>query len=422
MAVSQFVCVNPTADFENKHKVEVSLPLFVIKQATGFPDTNIEDSGPLLVRDHYSTFLAMIRDRFYCVRSRAAARWSAREACYHSRKLRNWDWKIIWEESAPQVETSPSYFFRGSEVGSQVRKGMVGNFDHLADREKTVFLVNGPSLRPVHKLSKVVVFSLDWDETPYAKRFLKDTRTLVLYMPTWNLCELALLSASRARDIEAMKARYARFGGSARAICDEFDCPDYNSRFEVALDDARNASDLDIVRAHRQDRESSSYLFHFKVLDSTYTTAAVTYASPYVKARLEAERVLMTGIKEDIRFIERKKRIPQEAAMVTSTYEHLVHSLVMGGTMAECTFASRKLLRQGEASSPSTSCYGIFRHSRSSVSKLYVVPEELFASYPYQKLMWGKQERNWPSVVGIPDTAFWGLLSEQSSKRVRTAC
>ncbi|EFJ34823.1 hypothetical protein SELMODRAFT_405756 [Selaginella moellendorffii] len=440
----------PLADSENKHKVEVSLPLFVIKQGTGFPDTDIEDSGSLL-----------------------PPLLQGGRPVRHSRKLRNWEWKIIWEESAPQVETSPSYFFRGSEVGSQVRKGMVGNFDHLADREKTVFLVNGPSLRPVHKLSKVVVFSLDWDETPYTKRFLKDTRTLVLYMPTWDLCELALLSASRARDIEAMKARYARFGGSARAICDEFDCPDYNSRFEVALDDARNASDLDIVRAHRQDRESSSYLFHFKVLDSTYTTAAVTYASPYVKARLEAERVLMTGIKEDIRFIERMKRIPQEAAMVASTYEHLVHSLVMGGTMAESATASSDTVCLGFGSElsrflklkdvkadcpgyyvpvywpcpcydslavlPGGECWllritrnveqdALFGYVDAAIQRfkavrfLYVVPEEVFASYPYQKLMWGKQERNWPSVVGIPDTAFWGLLSEQSSKRVRTAC
>ncbi|EFJ06883.1 hypothetical protein SELMODRAFT_430310 [Selaginella moellendorffii] len=223
--------------------------------------------------------------------------------------------------------------------------------------------------RPVHKLSKVVVFSSDWDEKPYTKRFLKDTRTLVLYMPTWDLCEVALLSASRGvlrtpRDFEAVVARTR---GSDNHVC-----------VSVCESEARSGTG-----AH--DRHQRRY-----------------------------------------QIIERKKRIPQEAAMAPwrsvvclGFGSELSRFLKLKDVKGDCPgyyvpvywpcpcYDSLAVLPGGECwllrITRNVEQDALFGYVDAAIQRfkavrfLYVVPEELFASYPYQKLMWGKQERNWPS-------------------------
>ncbi|EFJ06626.1 hypothetical protein SELMODRAFT_448732 [Selaginella moellendorffii] len=153
--------------------------------------------------------------------------------------------ELIWEESTIDGP-GLSFFFRGNEVV----EGVVGAFDSRRT-EDTVFLCNGPLLRPQHTLSQVVMFSSNKDEAKFTRQFIKDTVCAVVYMPLWDLGELALLYASAGLmnnpgDFTSLKGLFDFWGGSARAVFDTFDDPDYVSRFETALRNARNHKDLDI--------------------------------------------------------------------------------------------------------------------------------------------------------------------------------
>ncbi|XP_024521799.1 uncharacterized protein LOC9661516 isoform X2 [Selaginella moellendorffii] len=374
--------------------------------------------------------------------------------------------ELIWEESTIDGP-GLSFFFRGNEVV----EGVVGAFDSRRT-EDTVFLCNGPLLRPQHTLSQVVMFSSNKDEAKFTRQFIKDTVCAVVYMPLWDLGELALLYASAGLmnnpgDFTSLKGLFDFWGGSARAVFDTFDDPDYVSRFETALRNARNHKDLDIVMALRQDRDNSSYIFHLRPLDPAYRTAAVVYASSHVKKTLEAARK-MESFRQLMDYIKDNKFIMDNAVLVGRKFEYLVHCLLASTGVKKLEFRSRRLVHTQDTCSggsnlkfdfngnvtlfrklrdisgnlgyyvpdyPSYPCYdavGILRDGSAlllqitrnvrhdalmqyvedamekfngKVQFLYLVPDEMFDTYPPQRLMWGQTQMTWPcevSVVGIP--------------------
>ncbi|XP_024519895.1 uncharacterized protein LOC112342391 [Selaginella moellendorffii] len=250
--------------------------------------------------------------------------------------------QVIWEESCDS-SSGLSYFFRGS----QVVEGVVGSFDSQRTQD-TVYLCNAPLLRPQHAFSHAILFSSGWDEVKYSRKFVRENgNAMIVCMPPWDVCELALLYASAGLlnspgDFTAVEQLFGFWGGSPRAVLDRADDPDWLCHFQAALLEARKEKRLDIAGALRRDPERFSHIFHLEPLDPEYKVATVVCASPHV------EKTLGIGpevepYEDQMDYIKDNKLISDNAAIVGRKFAYLVHCLLASRDVKKLQFRSRRL-------------------------------------------------------------------------------